>query len=103
MILERTPINMNEVEEIVKELPDDEKKQEIELFLKKFLKTKLNQAKKIKKELENLDLMKIKRDHIVKIIDMLPEDASDLNKIFIDISLNEHEINKILEIVKNSK
>lgn len=103
MILERTPINMNEVEEIVKELPDDEKKQEIELFLKKFLKTKINQAKKIKKELENLDLMKIKRDHIVKIIDMLPEDASDLNKIFIDISLNEHEINKILEIVKNSK
>ena len=103
MILERTPINMNEVEEIVKELLDDEKKQEIELFLKKFLKTKINQAKKIKKELENLDLMKIKRDHIVKIIDMLPEDASDLNKIFIDISLNEHEINKILEIVKNSK
>ena len=103
MILERTPINMNEVEEIVKELPDDEKKQEIELFLKNFLKTKLSQAKKIKKELENLDLMKIKRDHIVKIIDMLPEDASDLNKIFIDISLNEHEINKILEIVKNSK
>ena len=103
MILERTPINMNEVEEIVKELPDDEKKQEIELFLKKFLKTKINQAKKIKKELENLDLMKIKGEHVVKIIDMLPEDASDLNKIFIDISLNEHEINKILEIVKNSK
>lgn len=94
---------MNEVEEIVKELPDSEKKQEIELFLKKFLKTKLNQAKKIKEELENLDLIKIKRDHIVKIIDMLPEDVSDLNKIFIDVSLNEHEINKILEIVKNSK
>lgn len=94
---------MNEVEEIVKELPDDEKKQEIELFLKKFLKTRLNQAKKIKEELENLDLIKMKRDHIVKIIDLLPEDASDLNKIFIDVSLNENEINKILEIVKNSK
>ena len=94
---------MNEVEEIVKELPDDEKKQEIELFLKKFLKTKINQAKKIKKELENLDLMKIKGEHVVKIIDMLPEDVSDLNKIFVDISLNEHEINKILEVVKNSK
>jgi|AP59_1055472.scaffolds.fasta_scaffold415167_2 DNA-directed RNA polymerase subunit F len=103
MILDRTPINMNEVNEIVNDIEDSPRKEEIELYLKKFMKTKPNQAKKIKEEIEALDSIKIKRDHIVKIVDLLPADSSDLNKIFTDVSLNEEEINKILEIIKNSK
>ena len=103
MIIERTPLNLNEVQEILKDIPDSEKKENMEVFLKKFLKTKPEQAKKIKDGLDKLDLLKIKREHLVKIIDMLPEDASDLNKIFTDVSLNEDETNKILEIVKHSK
>lgn len=103
MIIERTPLSLNEVEEIIKDSPDSEKKEEIKKFLKKFLKTKPEQAKKIKENLEKLDLLKIKKEHIIKIIDLLPTDASDLNKIFIDVSLSEDEINKILEVVKNSE
>ena len=103
MILDRTPINMNEVNEIVNDIEDSPRKEEIELYLKKFMKTKPDQAKKIKEEIEALDSIKIKRDHIVKIVDLLPADSSDLNKIFTDVSLNEEEINKILEIIKNSK
>lgn len=103
MIIDRTPLSMNDVEHIIKDIQDTEKKQAIELFLKKFLNTTSAKAKKIKDGLEKLDSIKIKREHIVKIIDLFPEDASDLNKIFTDVSLNEDEINKILEIVKNSK
>lgn len=103
MILDRTPINLNEVEEIIKDTPDSEKKEQTQEYLKKFLKTKPEQAKKIKADLEKLDLLKMKREHMIKIVDLLPSDASDLNKIFVDISLNEDETNKILEIVKNSK
>ena len=75
----------------------------MKIYLKKFLKTTTARAKKIKEELEKADLLKLKREHIVKIIDLLPEDASDLNKIFTDVSLNEDETNKILEIIKNTK
>jgi len=103
MILERTPLNLNEVEEIIKDTPDTEKKQQTEEYLKKFLKTKPEQAKKIKADLDKLDLLKMKREHVIKIVDLLPSDVSELNKIFVDISLNEDETNKILEIVKNSK
>ncbi|MDP2925271.1 MAG: hypothetical protein Q8N99_02770 [Nanoarchaeota archaeon] len=103
MIIDRTPLNLNEVEEIVKSIPDNPKKEALEEYLKKFLKTKKDQAKKIKEELEKLDMIKIKKEHIVKIVDLLPSDASDINKIFIDVSLNEDETNKILGIVKNSK
>ena len=103
MILDRTPLNLNEVEETLSELPESEKKQEMELFLKKFIKAKPAQAKKIKEELVKLDLMKLKSEHIIKIIDVFPETLSDLNKIFIDVSLNENESKQILDIVKNSK
>ena len=103
MILDRAPLNLNEVQEILKEIPDNEKKVEMELYLKKFLKIKPASAKKIKQELEALDLLKMKREHLVKIVDLMPEDTSEINKIFSDVSLNEDETNKILEIVKNNK
>jgi DNA-directed RNA polymerase subunit F len=103
MILERTPLNLNEVQEILEDLPDGGKKEETEVYLKKFLKTKPEQSKKMKEELEKLDLLKLKKEYIVKIIDLLPEDVTSLNKIFTDVSLNEDETNKILEIIKNNR
>jgi DNA-directed RNA polymerase subunit F len=103
MILDRTPLNLNEVQEILENIPDSDKKEAMKLYLKKFLKSKPYQAKKIKQGLESMDLLKLKREHVVKIVDLLPEDASDLNKIFSDISLNEDENNKILKLVKDSK
>jgi len=103
MILDRQPLNLNETQKILEDISDSDKKEETKLYLKKFLKTKPGRAKKIQEELEKADLLKLKREHIAKIIDLLPENASSLNKIFTDLSLNEDEINKILGIVKNSK
>lgn len=103
MILDRQPLTLNETQKILESISDSDKKEETEIYLKKFLKTKPERAKKIQEELEKADLLKLKGEHIVKIIDLLPESASDLNKIFTDLSLNEKEINKILEIVKTIK
>ena len=103
MILDRQPLNLNETQKILEDISESDKKEEMKIYLKKFLKTTTARAKKIKEELEKADLLKLKREHIVKIIDLLPEDASDLNKIFTDVSLNEDETNKILEIIKNTK
>jgi len=100
MILDRKPLDLNEVQEILKDIPENEKKAQTEIYLKKFLKTKPEKAKKIKEELEKLDLLKIKNEHIIKIVDLMPEDASDLNKIFTDVSLTEDETNKILDVIK---
>jgi len=82
---------------------DDDKKKEIKGFFKKFIKVDGKEAKKLREELENLEIIKIKTEHIVKIIDILPENSSELNKIFVDVSLNEDETNKILEIIKKFK
>jgi DNA-directed RNA polymerase subunit F len=75
----------------------------MKVYIKKFLKIEPKKAIKMKEELENCGILKIKNEHLVKIINIIPEDASDLNKIFIDVSLTEDETNKILEIVKNNK
>ncbi len=71
-------------------------------FIKKFTKLKSKEAKELRKKLENLDMMKLRTEQIVKIIDLLPENQEDLNKI-VDISLDEDETKKILETVKEFK
>ena len=43
---------------------------------------------------------KIKDADIAKIVDLLPQDAADLNKIFIELSLSDDEANQLLNIVK---
>jgi DNA-directed RNA polymerase subunit F len=103
MILDRKPISLAEVKEILEGVPDNEKKTQMEAFLKHFLKIKPEKSKKIKEDIEKLDLLKIKDANIVKIADIVPEDASDLNKIFSDVSLTEDETKKILDIVKDNK
>ena len=95
-------LDLGEVKKILGSL-DSEKKKQLEGFIKKFSKIKQEKAGQLRKGLSELGLLKLKEEHIVKIIDILPEDAPDLNKIFIDISLNEDETNKILEVIKKHK
>jgi len=72
-------------------------------FIKKFNKLKLKEAKELKQEIEKLNILKINPEYLVKIIDILPETEEDLNKIFIDTSLDEDERQKILETIKKFK
>ncbi len=101
MIKNSESLSMVEVAEYVKKIEDSE----IDLtgFIKKFVKLNLKEAKELRKKIEELELMKVRREHIVKIIDLIPENAEDLNKIFVDISLNEDETRKILETIKEFK
>ena len=97
MILNMKHLNLAEVKEIVKDI--DEKK-DVKDYLKKFGKLSKEKAEKLNEELRTLGNAKIKEEYLVKIIDFLPRDAEELNKIFHDISLDEKEMNEILEIIK---
>ncbi|MEK6820727.1 MAG: hypothetical protein AABX71_03380 [Nanoarchaeota archaeon] len=100
MKIEMKPMSMPEAKKLVETVEGEDGKKEIRDFLKKFTKLKEKEAEEMRRELEALGLMKIKEEHLVKVIDLLPEDASDINKIFVDVGLNEDEINKMLEIIK---
>lgn len=95
-----TPLSMVETREMLEEI---DKENPIIAHIHKFSKMKKEDALKLKEEISGLNFMKVKAEHIIKIVDILPEDASDLNKIFSDVSLDEEESKKIIEIVKGYK
>lgn len=103
MIKNMQPLDMPETRKILESLEETDKAKQLGIFIKKFSKIKADKAQKLKKELRELEFLKIKEEHIVKIIDLMPEDSSDLNKIFADVALNEDETNKILEVIKKYK
>jgi len=99
MILERKPLSMAEASEYVEKGSETD----VKGFIKKFVSIKPAEAKKLREKLVALDLLKIKEEHIAKVIDFLPETQEDINKIFNDVSLDEDEIKKISDIVKEFK
>ena len=103
MINDKKPLTMAEASQILGSLEENEKSKEAKSFIKKFSKMDGKKAKQLEEELTSLDLIKLKDKDIVKIVDLLPEDAQELNKIFTEVSLDADETNKILETVKKNK
>ncbi len=96
MIKNNEPISMTESQKYL----DKELHSEMRGFIKKFAKVKEKDAEKLRETLEKMDLLKMKQTHVAKIIDLLPEDKTDLNKIFTDVGLIDDEAKKILEAIK---
>ena len=101
MITQTRPLSMTESIRYLGEEKDSEV--EFKKFAKKFISIKPNEAKEMQKKLEELNLLKMKPENLIKIIDIMPDDAESLNKIFNDVSLDEDETKKILEIINKYK
>ena len=103
MITERKSVSLAEADEVLGSLEETEKSKETGAFIKKFSKMTATKAKKMREGLGSLNLAKLKERDITKIIDILPEDAVDLNKIITEVTLDADETSKILEVVKTNK
>jgi len=103
MIKERTPLTIYETAEIIGNLKTTDKIKELKIFLKKFETIDIKKAKKIREKIEALEIIKLKNSDMIKIIDILPENAVELNKIVTEASLDADETNKILETIKDNK
>ena len=101
MIKNTTPLSIAESIEFMEDNKDGET--EAKKFAKKFVSLDAKDAKSLRKKLESLDMIKMKPEHLVKILDFLPEDSESLGKIFTDVGLDEDETKKILDIVKEFK
>ena len=107
IIKESKPISMIEADSILEKKKEskEEKIKEVRRYIKKFVRIKKEDAVKIREELSKLDIIKLNDTHITKILDLVPMDAEDLRKIFANeaISLNQEEINKILNVKSKIK
>ncbi|NMB66937.1 hypothetical protein GYA25_02665 [Candidatus Woesearchaeota archaeon] len=72
-------------------------------FLKQFVKLSEKEARKLREELLLLNIDKLREEQIVKIIDILPDNQDELNKICNDVVFEENETNKIIETIKKYK
>jgi len=100
MINKQDALSISEAEKIFEEANSTK---DLKPFFGKFAKLKVSDAKKLRKEIEDSGIVKLKPEFVAKIIDLLPRDNEDLNKIFVDVSLDKNEADKILEIVKQYK
>ena len=98
MIKKTEILSLPEVAEYL--INDKEKNAELIAFIKKFNDLKPKEAKELRKKLNDLEIIKIREEQVSKIIDIIPECAEDLSKIFIDMGLNEDEKKKVLETIK---
>ena len=83
----------------------DEKSYEQKLALehvKKFAKMSTADANKLIKELEALNMRKLKPEHAVKIVDLAPKSVDDLKIILMhaDVPFKDEELQQIIEVVK---
>jgi DNA-directed RNA polymerase subunit F len=104
MIRNNEVLSMAEIPLVLKNAKvSEEESARIIPFINKFVKTKPEKAIELKNKLKELDVIKVKDEHIAKIIDTMPQDANDLNKIFVEVSLDEDETKKLLDVIKEYK
>ena len=100
VISEERPLSMAEVVGLA---GDSEKDVAVKKLIKSFVKMAPEKAKEMRAELEALDLIRLKDINIVKIVDFMPTNASELNKVASEVTLDQEEVNKILDVVKKFK
>lgn len=96
MIISKKSLTLAEV----KELTADVENPVMQDYIKAFSKLNKEKSLALADEVIALNNPRLKEEHIIKIVDFLPTDAEDLNKILLDVSLSEEEINAILNLVK---
>ncbi len=99
MIKNRTPLSMTESLEYLK----DKKNVELKSFINKFSKLTGKEAKELKEKLISLNLIKLNDKHLSKLMDLLPEDKEELNKVLVGVELDEDETNNVLQTIKEFK
>jgi len=106
-IKEEMPLSLAEVKDFL----DSKKKDKKELnfrenksleYINSFSVLKKDKAESLKKELNELEMARLKEKQIVKIVDLLPKNVDDLKIILSgeDITLKAEDLNKIVETVK---
>ena len=103
MIKEKKSLAMYEVQEILEKTTETDKTKDIQNFIKKFSNLDAEKSKKLKEAIEKLEIIKLRENEILKIVDIVPENAAELNKIVIEASLDSEETSKILDAIKKNK
>lgn len=106
-LINEMPITMAELKEKLEEIKKRDKElnaraQKTHDYLNKFVEIKAKDAVKLKEELSKLNIPRFKDRHIVKLIDIMPQDIESLKLIFAgeNITIKQDDLQKILNALK---
>lgn len=104
------PISMYDLKKHI----EDIKKRDAELgfravkteeYLNSFAKLDHKKAEELKKKIEDLNIPRLKSEHICKLIDVMPNDAEDVKLVLnaYSITVTNENIAKIADVIKEYK
>ncbi len=106
-LIEEKPIGMAELKEEIKKIKkrDEElglRTSRTEDYLNRTVKIKLKDANELKKKLEDLKISRLKEEHILKLIDLLPGRIEEVKVVMqgYPINLKNEDCKKIAETIK---
>jgi len=107
-ILEKQAVSLVEVKSILKKLKgrDEElsyRAGKTEEYVNAAVKLKAKEASEIQKQIEALDIPRIKEEHIIKIIDTVPRSLAELKVILqgYTVTISNENLNKVVEIIND--
>ncbi len=106
-LIDEQPLTMVEVNEELDKIEKRDKELTIRAkkakeYLNKFAEGKGKEVEELKKKIKDLNIPRLKDNHIAKIIDIKPKDVDGLKSIFggEEISFKQEDLQKVLECIK---
>ena len=106
-IINETPLTMSELKERLEEIKKRDKEfteraTKTHEYLNKFVELKEKETLKLKEEIIKLNIPRLKEKHIIKILDIMPNDIESLKLIISaeNITIKQEDLQRILEILK---
>jgi DNA-directed RNA polymerase subunit F len=106
-IIEEAPITMAELKDELKKIKkrDEElnfRAEKTEEYLQQFTILKDKEAKELYKKVEGLDVPRLRPEHIVKIIDILPASTDEVKLVLqgYTITVTKENMKRIADVVK---
>lgn len=109
-VIEEKPLTLTEVSEQLDQIQKRDRElnfraSRVRDYINLFITKKdLERSKKLREELENANIPRLKDKHIVKILDFMPQSIDELKLLFMGdqtLILKQEELEKILSIIKN--
>ncbi len=108
-VLSKEPKTLSEVKNILKEV---EIERELNFrssktmdYVNRFVNIEDKDVSELKEKIEKLDILRLKEEHIVKIIDFLPESVDEFKLIFQGsyVTFSEDDIKEIVNVINDFK
>jgi DNA-directed RNA polymerase subunit F len=108
-IIEEKPISMAELKEDLKKIKkrDEElnfRAEKTQEYLDQFVTIKDKEGKELAKKIEELDIPRLKPEHIIKLVDILPTTPEEVKIVLqgYTITVTKENLKRVADVIKES-